>query len=168
MREILFHGKRLSDGQWIEGSLLVLGERRFIIPNEELLDGEKLPTIYWAIVRKTCEVDPKTVGQYTGRCARCGTKIFEGDVVKASCTYEYPFQIDEESSQEKEFVVAGTVEYHEGYNAFGIRGIYDDTEFHFLFNFGDITILGNIHDNPELVSGAYRLEDYHGTVHRPE
>lgn len=159
MGDILFRGKRLDNGGWIEGSLLIYGKRQFIVPHEDLPEGTTILRIYWSMVDKYCEVDPATVGQYTGRCSRDGTKIFKGDVVKAICTYQYPFELDKEDSQEQEFVAAGTVVYHEGCNAFGIRGIDDETEFHFLFNFDDITILGNIHDNRELVSGAYRLED---------
>lgn len=141
MRDILFRGKRSDNKEWFFGYVekTASGKLTFIrSPKNEIYSNVNL-------------VIPETVGQYTGRCARCGTKIFEGDVVKAICTYPYPFQFDEEDSQEKEFVAVGTVEYHKWHNAFGIRGVDDEKEFYFLFNFVDITILGNIHDDPELM-----------------
>lgn len=53
MRDIIFRGKRIDNGEWIEGSLVVAADRYFIykLVVNELVDFE---------------VDPETVGQYTG------------------------------------------------------------------------------------------------------
>ena len=60
-REILFQGKRLTDGQWVRGSLVRLHTGQCMI--FEPCGGRLFP------------VDPKTVGQYTGKTDKSGTKI---------------------------------------------------------------------------------------------
>lgn len=66
MREILFRGKRVDNGEWVYGSFHKKFESCFIIP---------LP-----IITSQSKVDPATVGQYTGLTAN-GRQIFEGDIV---------------------------------------------------------------------------------------
>ena len=61
MREILFRGKRVIDGKWIE-SCCPLGE------------------MHYGTV--TYDFESKTVCQYTGLTDKNGRKIFEGDILK--------------------------------------------------------------------------------------
>lgn len=77
------------------------------------------------------EVIPETVGQYTGLCDKNGTKIFEGDILKG-VFYGFPFPVED-----YKFKV-----FWDGLEA-GFKASY--------FSNNECEILGNIHDNPELL-----------------
>lgn len=66
MREILFRGKRIDNGEWVEGDLIHSLDGRIAISADDYL----------------LEVQSETVCQYTGLTDRNGRKIFEGDIVK--------------------------------------------------------------------------------------
>lgn len=71
MREILFKAKRISDGKWIEGSLIVYPDQTTGI----VYDIGDIEGMRKEVVR------PETVCQYTGLTDRNGKKIFEGDIL---------------------------------------------------------------------------------------
>lgn len=122
MREILFRGKRIDNGEWILGGYAKCNNRHYILPDIDLIRGE------W--VFKNIEVIPETVGQYTGLTDKNGKKIFEGDIVKNSRD-------------------VGLLYYKEKNSAFTVKGweygywLWHDKE--------DIEVIGNIYDNPELL-----------------
>lgn len=120
MREILFRGKRLGDGEWVDGSLFI-DEKK---DKHEILVGYVNYRVCW-------EVDPESVGQFTGLTDMNGQKIFEGDIISGYDT-NYVCEWDE-----------GNVEFtvFDGKESFGIA--YAD--------YMHMEVIGNIHDNPELL-----------------
>ena len=125
MREILFRGKRIDNGEWVEGNLFVPDKVDFRKPPTEILMGTN-------IVRISYEVDPDTVDQYTGKVVKTG-KVFDGDIGKSIDGIFLVCWDDEKAA----FVMRFN-EYP--YETLYLEEMWDDAE-----------IIGNIHDNPELL-----------------
>lgn len=127
-RKILFRGKCVSDskyaGEWVTGGYVPLSED--ITPNKEGL----IMRFLGGNTTITYHVDPDTVGQFTNMKDKHGNKVFEGDIV------EYG-----RSLYVCEFVEGG----------FAFRDISDDrlTLNAILIK---AEVIGNIHNNPELLS----------------
>ena len=127
-REILFHGKRVDNGQWVEGSLI--GED-VIVGNIVDFEEDYFTTEFWY------KVDPETVGQFTGMTDKNGTKIFEGDIVRHIDTTCHVVE-----------VVNSEVYFDTEMLKFRFR--YSNELFHCQFN-NEFEVIGNIHDNKDLL-----------------
>ena len=127
MREILFRGKRIDNGEWVQGNLF--------IPDRE--DAPTEICIGTNIVRITYDVVPETVGQHTGLTDKNGKKIFEGDIVRGTDAIHRGRE------------VYGYIDHKNG--SFVIVG---DLMTHYRWLDYNVEIIGNIHDNPELLKGG--------------
>lgn len=132
MREILFRGKRIDNGEWVYGYYVHIGpvscKRAYIIPE-------------YASATYVIEVSPSTVGQFTGLTDRNGKKIFEGDIAETS-----------DFNSEDGY---GEIIWDEQTARFAISGSTNILFADFDNYFGnEIEVIGNIHDNSELLKGA--------------
>ena len=112
-REIKFRGKRIDTGKWVYG---YLADESYI---------NDINTVDLSSV----EVDPDTVGQYTGLKDRNGKEIYEGDIVRHINGF-----IDE-------------VKYRYG-------GFHPIDKILWEVQKNLVEVIGNIHDNPELLEDA--------------
>lgn len=136
MREILFRGKRKTNGKWIYGDYF-----RSKISNTEL--GIRVIhsiTFFQNGEEYSYAIDPDTLGQYTGLIDKNGKKIFEGDIVKV--TGLYPDRDGEKRIWRQ--IRVGEVFYYHG-------AFYFDKWLLCKTSEKCIEIIGNIHDNPKLL-----------------
>lgn len=126
MRTIKFRGKRVNDGEWVYGDLFRMNGFPYIYP-DPAPNG-------W----NDYEVIPDTVGQFTGLLDKNGNDIYEGDIVA--------------NDFGNNNIVNMTVEWcTDGYWA--LHEIDGDDTMHFVADYlKEIELIGNIHDNPELLT----------------
>ena len=126
MREILFRGKRADNGEWVYGYFY-----------EDI--GSFIKERASSVSTNTHIVDPSTVGQYTWLTDKNGRRIFEGDVVVIEADCIPSFMLNR-------YVVVWDDD-QAAYKLLKDNTIYD-------LPMGRMEIIGNIHDNPELL-GAH-------------
>lgn len=89
MREILFRGKRVDNGEWVYGDLVrhYENQRAFILA-EQLAYTTTECGINRIISERYFEVIPETRGMYTGFQDSKGRRIYDGDILKLTGNYE--------------------------------------------------------------------------------
>ena len=141
MREILFKGKRVDNGEWVCGDLVRHYEnQRVFILTEQLTYTTTEYGISRIVSDRYFEIIPETVSQYTGMQDRNGNKIFEGDTLK--CTDE----LDEVNELNSDTGI-GNVEWLDKYGFWNISGI--ENSLGDIIIFGYVEIIGNIHEEKE-------------------
>ena len=154
MREILFRGKSIMRGDWVYGYLNQhRGNIRYDCDCEPIADGcyyinDWQAKIDNGMYGQDYKVDPETVGRFTGLTDRNGVKIFEGDIV-SRIAY---------SSEN-----IGEIVWIDKIAAFGVRyrcredpTAWENSSILKAVSYGKkneyaAKIIGNIHDNPELL-----------------
>ena len=140
-REILFRGKRIDNGDWVYGLLLANKLGAYIITEE---NPHECTQYGYIEIDEYSRVDPKTVGQYTGLKDKNGVKIFEGDALKVI----NPNDEEDNLCVVKWDNLCGGYPYVPwgGFGNFDVSTVGWAMTMEFTFE-----IIGNIHDNPELL-----------------
>lgn len=136
IREIMFRGKRLDNGEWVYGYYAVWGLIQHVIYTPGKF-GEN----------NAYEVNQATVGQYTGLTDQNGVKIFEGDFLRNKWgelegVVEYGNWNCSCCNGVFGFAVNKMGEWMDWIDAFGEFRGFDECE-----------VVGNVWDNPELLKG---------------
>jgi uncharacterized phage protein (TIGR01671 family) len=141
-RTVKFRGKTLINGEWIFGSYL---NQYFSTKSQKLIDA-----IAYTVGNQTFrpQVDPSTVGEFTGLSDKNGKEIYEGDIVKwghMSNSRENPVRIAiVEILPDIQFRILNFKDYEQPvifrYGSFA----YQNTQ-------KALEIIGNQWDNPELL-----------------
>ena len=128
IRRIIFRAKKLDDGEWVYGHYY----QRYEITSEGGINEHYIVEHTRHHQTEHHMINPKTLGQYTGRKAIKVKEIFEGDIVR-----------------EPQEGTIWKIKHEECY--WKLIGMDGDTDF--LPNYSDeeLEIIGNIHDNPELL-----------------
>ena len=129
MREILFRGKRLDNGEWADGDLV-----HSVYKVGDACVGK------FGCTLGMHQVDPSTVGQYTGLNDKNGKRIFEGDIVKAQDEILGSPFCDGMNGKVVYDEAAYFIELKDPMNS---QWLYDECAVY--------EVIGNVHDNPELL-----------------
>lgn len=150
-RQIKFRGKDRRTGNWVYGDLLAPITGCRIVSYREEDNGAMKCADY-----DYHDVLDDTVGQFTGLLDRNGKEIYEGDILKGT-TYLYGYDLP----NGEQFDYKGFVEWQSQCDV-GLCWILTDLEqqgaWHLnqtvhrnCIDYSTGTVIGNIHDNPELM-----------------
>ena len=144
MREIIFRGKRIDNGEWVEGYYMKLNGHHYILVGKlDIMNG------YPELVKYV--INPKTLCQLIQTDK---VRVWENDIVRWEDDDEYisVIRYDEENARFvlDDYGVKGCLmEYGWDEDAGGF-GRLDSNGFDAYCSFG-FEVIGNIHDNPELL-----------------
>lgn len=153
MRQIKFRGQRLDNGEWVIGSLFnsiwVKSADHSPICNifpEDMLDPDGDCWEDFASIADDYEVDPVTVGQYWRTIN--DKHLFDGDIFRFKVGDEYIVRLVRYSEEQAAFCIINLSQMkHEKWME--IEQIPDASWWKEFVK--DIEVIGNIHDNPELL-----------------
>ena len=133
MREIKFRGKSIDTREWVYGYYIKSGpdfhggERHCIATPGTVADYAGL---------KFIQVDPKTVGQFSGVPDMNGREIYEGDLIDGNLF-------------DNRLPIRGVVVYDERHCFYALKNDAGHTA---LFRIANMLKIGTIHENPEVLS----------------
>ena len=151
MREILFRGKRIDNGEWTYGYYVEAKHRwhKYGIHKEWIVCSAAANGGWFALHEKHAVKD-STVGEYTGMTDKNGKKIFEGDICLVKSprgTYSYTMRVAWDSS------------FFNGWVGSMYATDEESTRYCEQAQFEQFTdyeakcceVIGNAYDNPELL-----------------
>ena len=145
MREILFRGKRIDNGEWVYGYVFDDGmadNKQVFVGGLTVSDAKRNTCDRYEVGLDFEEVDPTTIGQYTGLADKNGAKIFEGDVVLVNWFGDNgKFVVGYEGGSFFPYQIGCKFNFNSLWDVWSQD--YDGTI---------MEVIGNIHDNPDLLN----------------
>lgn len=143
MREIKFRGKMIDHNLWTYGD------------HHTFYDHDGMPYAYAIFIGRAPFgydlVIPETIGQYTGLKDKNGTEIYDGDIIEIEIPMTHPHgAILATFTAVVEWVNDGFYAMEIGVTDPVLRSLYGHSGTH-------CRIIGNIHDNPELLKGGKQI-----------
>ena len=135
MREILFKAKRIDNGKWAEGCLVIDHSR------SKLFEYRIRPVESGALYAPP--INPETICQFTGLCDKNSNKIWENDIVLVTENVysTVKFGLYHEASKSERT--------HQGFYLESMDNYYYREELGYWAK--ESVVVGNIFDNPELL-----------------
>lgn len=143
-RVIKFRGKRIDNGEWVYGSLVVKEDKYYIA----LSINDNIKRDDYDVYM--LEVIPETICQFTGSHDKNGKEIYEGDIIRCKKYVEGNF-VDY-------CIENGFVEFKDG--EFGLhrkQGYYQSLKKFLEYDY-ELEVIGNIYENSELLGGGNMLK----------
>lgn len=137
MRTIKFRGKT-SSGKWMIGDLVRHKDGEvYVFPMDALDSAESY------------QVVSETVGQFTGLLDKSGKELYEGDIIKAPSGRKYIVIWATWKHEERRTKFLTDIYEFTGWCiAYDINKPLDTLDFEIISG----EVIGNIHDNPELIN----------------
>lgn len=137
MREILYRAKCIDNGEWVYGVPIkeaLVGSHDGYYPKMIPECDGRHQTVYSTAIKE------ETLEQYTELKDKNGKKIFEGDIVACN--------------QSGSCGISVMIYDNGAFYVMPLNGnILERTLWDYWYNDWDIEVIGNIHDNPELLEG---------------
>lgn len=148
MRENKYRGRRLDNGEWEHGDLVQFGQKCYTPCKCAIIPGTASGSDPLCKILFDYEVDPATVGQFTGLKDKSGREIWEGDI----------FKEDGSGIVRSVFRVPGGLAFEDNPVSFGYdhrAPVYPYSSIAEMQSASWLSqcceVIGNIHDNPGLL-----------------
>lgn len=148
-REIIFKGKKIDNGDWVEGHYYKMSETTYCfkedyerkpVPEHHYILQERMTD--WGLPNQMVqiEINPETLCQFTGLCDKNGNKIWENDICNPKERFPEIVRM-----HDGDWVLDYSYSHGKDYGyCYRNLGFY-------VRERNSIEVIGNIFDNPELV-----------------